>query len=93
MNFDTRESYLEIDIGLRAKLTGVKNGDVRIRDHFQIFYGLKLWAWFLWGAQVFVFEFKVNVDSMISAVCAGRSQGNGQVDCLLRSTQRCIYAD
>lgn len=44
MNFDTRESYLEIDIGLRAKLTGVKNGDVRIRDHFQIFYGLKLWA-------------------------------------------------
>lgn len=42
MNFDTRESYLEIDIGLRAKLTGVKDGDVRIRDHFQIFYGLKL---------------------------------------------------
>lgn len=42
MNFDFRESCLEVDLGIRTKLTGDKNGDVRIKDCHQIFYGLKL---------------------------------------------------
>lgn len=31
MNFDFRESCLEVDLGIRTKLTGDKNGDVRIK--------------------------------------------------------------
>lgn len=44
MNFDVRKSCLEVNIGLRTTLTGVKNGDVSIKDYLQIFYGLKLKA-------------------------------------------------
>lgn len=42
MNFDFRESCLEVAFGLRTKLPGDKNRDVRIKDCHQIFYGLKL---------------------------------------------------
>lgn len=42
MNFDFRESCLEVAFGLRTQLPGDKNRDVRTKDRHQIFYGLKL---------------------------------------------------
>lgn len=42
MNFHVRESCLEVDTGLRTKLTIVKNGDTIFKAYLQIFYVLKL---------------------------------------------------